>query len=201
MKPTIILASSSLIRKRVLDRIGLTYEIKPSTFEEDMTLEKSEKPHDLAIRLALGKAQDVAIRFTDALVIGADTFAITDTGKLLGKPDTNERAKEYLQKLSGRKHTFVTGLAVIDTMTEHIVTDYSSATAYMKRLTKGQIEQYVCLEDVRNAGGAYKMETLGSTLVDRVEGDYYAIVGISPSKLYDMFAQLGYNFYDFIKKH
>lgn len=200
MKPTIILASSSLIRKRVLDRIGLSYEIKPSTFEEDMTIGKNEKPHALAIRLALGKAQDVAKNKKNAIIIGADTFAITDRNELLGKPHSNKRAKEFLQKLSGKKHLFVTGIALIDTITQKTLTDFSSATAHMKQLSDKQIENYIQLEDVTNAGGAYKMETLGSTLVNRVEGDYYAIIGISPSKLYDMFARLGYNFYDFIQK-
>ncbi len=107
----IILASQSQWRKTILEKLGLQFEVVVSDYEEDMTLKLP--PHTLALTLARGKAEAVAKKHPDALVIAADTFVIF-RDELMGKPGTPDRAMEMLTKLSGKWHEIVTGFVILD---------------------------------------------------------------------------------------
>ena len=110
----IILASTSPRRKELLARILKEFEIKPSDYEEDMTLKLT--PSELAKTLSYGKAADTA-KTEKGIIIGSDTF-ISLEGEVLGKPHTPEKAKLMLRKLSGKTHKIYTGLTVINTNTQ-----------------------------------------------------------------------------------
>src|SRR3989338_903833 len=110
----VILASVSPWRKKILTEAGVRFTVEESGYEEDMSIPLA--PRALARRLALCKAEAVAKRHKDAVVIGADTFAVF-RGKLLGKPHTEKRATEMLTMLSGKTHTLLTGFAIIDSKT------------------------------------------------------------------------------------
>lgn len=198
MSPEIILASSSLVRRDVFNKLGIIYTVRPSKFEEKTTLEGDESFEDLAKRLALGKARNIASRMQNAIVIGADSFAVLD-GKIMGKPHTKECAIEYLYHLNGKTHEFYTGVAVIDTEKQKEVVDCVTARVRFRNLSQNEIEQYVQKEDVTTAGGAYRIQGLGATLIEKIEGDYYAIVGLSPSKLQEMLKSLGHNLFDYAR--
>ncbi|KKP86489.1 MAG: Maf-like protein, septum formation protein, partial [Parcubacteria group bacterium GW2011_GWC1_35_8] len=114
----IILASTSPRRKELLEKAGLIFDVIPSNYEEDMTLDLI--PEELAKFLSKGKAIDVAKNFNDAIIISADTFVSLDD-KIIGKPHTEEKAKITLKTLSGKTHSVFTGFTIIDTKKDKIV--------------------------------------------------------------------------------
>lgn len=197
MQPEIILASSSSVRKEVLDRLRVIYNVFPSEFAEKMSLEADESFEDLAKRMASGKAREVASKVKNAVVIGADSFAVFD-GNIMGKPHTKKVAIEFLEQLSGRTHEFYTGMAVIDTEIKKEIVDCTKARVHFRHLSQEEIKQYVDREEVETAAAAYRIQSLGAMFVDWIEGDYYAVVGFSPSKLHEMFGKLGRNIFDYI---
>src|SRR5947208_209548 len=111
----LILASQSPGRREVLEEAGLKFVVEPSNYEEDMGLDMP--PAELAIFLSHGKAKDVAKHYDDAVIIGADSFVVTQSGELMGKPHTKEKAREMLMTLSGTWHSFVTGYTIINCQT------------------------------------------------------------------------------------
>jgi len=197
MKPEIILASSSPVRKEVMDKLRIVYRCQPGEYEEKMELTPGESFEDLAKRLALGKAREVASKVHQAIVIAADSFAVLNR-EILGKPQTRNQAIEYLDRLSGRIHEFYTGMAIIDTEEEREVVDCAVAKVHFRVLTPEEIQQYVEREEVITAAAAYRIQGLGSVLVEEVKGDYYSIVGLSPSTLTEMFKKLNRNLFDYI---
>jgi septum formation protein len=108
----IILASTSPQKIEILSKSDLQFESHPSLFEEDMTLDMD--PYSLAKHLSFGKANSLVSNFPNAVIIGADTFIVHE-GKLLGKPHTPEKAFQTLKLLSGKTHSVLTGVSIIET--------------------------------------------------------------------------------------
>jgi septum formation protein len=171
----LILASSSPARRTILDDAKVDFMVDASNYEEDMGLDMP--PSDLAIFLSKGKARDVAKRHPDAVILGADSFAVFNE-QLLGKPHTYQRAKEMLTMLSGKAHTFVTGFTVIDTATDHERSGFVETKVYFNTLTPEDIDNYLSKEDVLERAAAYTTQGLGAILVSKIEGDYFNIVGL-----------------------
>jgi len=195
--PRIILASSSPVRKDILNQLKISYSVSSSSFKESKKPNRNESFEDFAKRLALGKAKNVASRARNAIVIGADSFAVLD-GEIIGKPHTKKRAIQYLRRLNNRTHEFYTGMALVDSESQTEVTDYAKAIVKFRNLTEAEIKEYVEREDVTSAGGAYRIQGVGTTLIDSIQGDYYAIVGLSPSKLATMLKTLNRRLFDYI---
>lgn len=120
-------------------------------------------------------------------------------GEIIGKPLTAKCAIAYLQRFSGRSHDFYTGMAIIDTVNDKEIIDYVHAKVYFRNLSLTEITQYIEKEEVLTAAGSYRIQGLGAALIKKLEGDYYAVVGISPSKLTEMFKKLGYNLFDYVR--
>jgi septum formation protein len=176
----IILASTSPRRKEILSKTDLDFEIHPSDFEEDMTLDLEPVP--LAKYLSLGKAQALVDEHPDALIISADTF-ITFENKKLGKPKTPNDAREMLTLLSGKPHSVITGFAIIHTGTNKIHSDTDESIVYFKNLDPQDIEEYVASGKPLDKAGSYGIQEIGHVFVDRIEGDYYNIMGLPLDKL------------------
>jgi len=172
---TIIIASSSPRRKEILEKTGLPFIIDPSNSDEDMT--QNLEPKDLAKALSLAKAKDVAKRHKNAIVIGADSI-ITLNGKVLGKPHTEERAIEMLTELSGSIHSAITGYTIIDTDSGKIVSDAVETKIYFRKLTQDEIKNYVATGKPLDKAGAYAIQGKGALFVEKIEGDYYNIMGL-----------------------
>lgn len=197
MLPEIILASSSEVRQEVLRKLRVVYSVQQSEFKEKEVLEERESFEDFAKRLALGKAREVAHKVKNAIVVGVDSFAVVK-GEIMGKPHTQEKAVEFLKRLSGDTHEFYTGMAVIDTQTQKEIVDCVKTKVSFRNLTTEEISQYIEREEVTTAAGAYRIQSLGAILIDKLEGDYYAVVGFSPSKLQEMLRSLNYNLFDYV---
>jgi septum formation protein len=177
---TIILASASPRRKELLEKTGLKFEVEPSNYEENISPEL--EPHELAKWLSLEKAKLVAKNHQNALVIAADTFIVFE-GKILGKPATETEAKKMLETLSGKQHSVITGLTIIDTETNKAISKSVETKVYIRKLTSKEIEAYVKSKEPLDKAGAYAIQGLGSVIVEKIEGDYFNVIGLPLSAL------------------
>lgn len=171
----LILASASPRRKEILEQIGLTFETEPSNASEDMTADLP--PHLLAQNVSAEKARTVASRHRDALIIAADTFIVLD-GRIMGKAHTAEEARKMLSRLSGRMHTVITGLVLLDAGTGRMVSDSVETKVHMKKMSPDEIEAYVRSGEPIGKAGAYAIQGLGAVLIEGIEGDYSNVVGL-----------------------
>ncbi|MGC2063626.1 MAG: Maf family protein [Thermodesulfovibrionales bacterium] len=184
----IILASASPRRKELLELIGLSFSIVPSNYEEDMTLKLS--PRRLACLLSAKKAEDVARKCPDALVIAADTF-IDLKGKLLGKPQTPAEAKQMLRSLSNRSHEVITGFTVLDTTSGDKVSKAIATKVYFKNLNQREIDAYVASGEPMDKAGAYAIQGLGSVIIKKIDGDYFNVIGLPLNALTSALRKFG----------
>jgi septum formation protein len=171
----IILASASPWRKKILADAGIPFTVEESGYDENMALPLS--PRALARHLALGKAHAVAARHGDALVIGADTFAVF-RGKLLGKPHTAGNARAMLAMLSGKTHTLLTGFAVVDSKTMRHVSKTVGTRVTFRKLSAGEIAAYVKTGEPLKAAGAYVIQGGGAKLIEKTSGDTDNVAGL-----------------------
>jgi septum formation protein len=190
MQRKIVLASKSERRKMLLQQINLDFEIRESEYEEDMSA--MSDPCELAKFLALGKAQDVAKHYDDAIIIGADTFVFYE-GKFIGKPKDKEDAKIILTNFSGNTHNIVTGLAIIDTKNNLIVSDYDEARVTFRKLSPEEIDDYIATGEPMDKAGAYGLMHRAAVLIEKVDGDFYSVIGLPLNKLHVALKKMGVN--------
>lgn len=184
----IILASASPRRRELLRQIGLTFEVEPSSLVEEIP--PGIEPHQLARQISFRKAEIVASRHRDAIVIAADTFGVID-GQVLGKPHTSEEARKMLATLSGRCHSVITGFTIIDTADDKTLSRSVETKVYIKVLTDTEIDAYVRSGEPLDKAGAYAIQGLGAVLVERIEGDYLNIVGLPLNALAEALKEFG----------
>ena len=175
MTRKIVLASTSPRRKMLLEKTGLEFEICPSNYEEDMTLPMP--PMELVKFLSRGKAESLVSKYPNALIIGSDVF-IYYNGHVLGKPHTKEKAKEMLQMLRGVQHSVFTGFAVVDSKTGKIVDGVVEIKVYFKNYSDDVIEDYIEHGNILDKAGAYAIQNLGDTMLEKFEGNYDDILGL-----------------------
>jgi len=171
----LVLASASPRRRELMDRFGVEYEVIPALGEE--TADSGLPPEELVRALARHKAREVDDRLGDknAVIVAADTVVEID-GEVLGKPGTPERAAEMLSRLSGRVHRVWSGVCVRCGGIERL---HAEATAVRFRpLTDGEIAAYVATGEPLDKAGAYGYQSLASLFVDRIEGDFFNVVGL-----------------------
>jgi septum formation protein len=167
-QPPIVLGSTSVYRKALLERLGLAFTTdKP---EVDETPLPNERPLDMARRLALAKAQAVARRHPHAAVIGSDQVADLN-GQPLGKPGTHQRAVAQLQAMRGQTVVFHTALTVICASQGFVASDVASVRVVFRDLSDTEIERYLQAEQPYDCAGAAKSEGLGIALLSRIDND------------------------------
>ena len=187
---TIILASASPRRKELLEKIGLKFEVEPSNYEENISSELG--PHELAKSLSLEKAKLIAKNHKNALVIAADTFIVLE-GAILGKPRTETEARKMLGTISGRQHSVITGFTIIDTETNKALSKSVETRVYIRKLTSTEIAAYVESKEPLDKAGAYAIQGLGSVIVEKIEGDYFNVIGLPLSALAQSLKEFGVN--------
>ena len=187
---TIILASASPRRKALLKQIGLKFKVEASNYEEKIS--SDSEPHELAKSLSLEKAKLVAKNHQNALVIAADTFIVFE-GKILGKPTTETEAKRMLETISGRHHSVITGFTIIDTENNKALSKSIETKVYIRKLTSNEIDAYVKSKEPLDKAGAYAIQGLGSVIVEKIEGDYFNVVGLPLSALAEGLREFGVN--------
>ena len=196
---TIILGSASPRRRELLAQIGAEFEVRVSNKEE---VYHSNVPEEIVKELALMKAENVAEELAEenpagavksTVVIGADTIVVLD-GKILGKPADEADAVRMLTGLQGRRHDVYTGVAVLDydENGEKRVYNYPVGPAvYVNEMTEEEIRAYVETKDPLDKAGAYGIQGRFAAHIDRIEGDYYNVVGLPVSRVYRTLRELG----------
>jgi septum formation protein len=183
----LVLASASPRRQELLARVGLPFTVEVSRVDE--TPRPGEMPEELAERLALAKARDVAARHAAGLVIGADTV-VARHGRIYGKP-RDEAAAAMLRDLRGGPHRVVTGIAVVRASDGAVRSAVVPATVVMRPYGEAEITAYVATGEPMDKAGAYDAQGEGSRLIERVDGPFLAVVGLPLDELVPLLRALG----------
>ena len=190
----LILASSSKQRQEIFKMIGLKYEVITSKIEENSN---KKEPDKYVEELSLNKAKSVCSQISDkAIIVAADTI-IYFNNKTYEKPKTKEEAFRKMRELSGNKNTAYTGVTIMDLYKNKMITYSSKVDVYFKDITDEEINWYINNEKKILKCCGYVPEGKASIFIDRIDGDYNTLLGISPSILLDKFKKLGYRINDF----
>ncbi len=187
--PRVILASQSPRRRELLSLIGITHEVQPAHLDE--TPLPGELPTVHSERLAREKAALVSAREPGALVIGSDTVVVVG-GRILGKPGDDADARAMLRLLSGRTHMVYTAVAIArDGMVD---SEVEGVTVAFRQLTDADIDAYVATGEPSDKAGAYGIQGFGSTLIDGIDGDFFAVMGLPLRRLIALCTRNGYRY-------
>ncbi|MCU0618324.1 MAG: Maf family protein [Gemmatimonadaceae bacterium] len=182
----VVLASQSPRRRELLALVGIAHEVLPADIDESVQPGEAPVPH--AERLARGKAHAIAEREPGALVIAADTIVVVD-GDILGKPRDVADAHAMLRRLAGRAHEVVTAVAVAHgARTESAVV---RVPVRFRPLDDETIAAYVATGEPMDKAGAYGIQGYGATIVEHIEGDYFAVMGLPLGTVVALAARLG----------
>ena len=182
----VVLASSSPRRRDLLNLIGIQHEVRPANIDE--TVRPREAPRRHAERLAREKASVIAVRDPDLITIGADTVVVINR-KVLGKPADVADAARMLKMLSGREHTVITAVAVA--RGKKLRSAIEEVHVKFRRLRDDEIEAYIATGEPMDKAGAYGIQGFGATIVERVEGDYFAVMGLPLVRLVGLLRDVG----------
>ena len=189
VRPSIVLASTSRYRRKLLERLGLPFEVDSPRCDEEV--EDESDPVAMVRELSLRKARSVSDLHPGAIVIGSDQVIHLD-GQTLSKPGTAERAREQLARMSGQTHRLVTGVAVVDGRTGAERVDHEDFRITFRDLGSDEIARYVDRDQPLDCAGSYKLESLGIWLVQRLDGeDESSIVGLPLLRLAHILRDLG----------
>ncbi len=184
---TIILASASPRRLKIVSQLLFKVEVIPSNADE--TLPEGEKPVDAVRTIATRKAEAVA-RTNQGVIVAADTM-VELGGKLYGKPKDAADNARMLSELRGKKHTIITGITVMDTSTGMIMTDANVAHIEMRDYSDREIADYAASGDGLDAAGGYNVLSDGRALTKDISGCENGIAGLPLCKLLEMLFNLG----------
>lgn len=189
--PPLILASQSPRRAELLRRLGLEFDVIPAEIDESYV--DHEMPADHAERLAREKAITIGHREPDALVIGSDTIVILDSD-VLGKPRDEADAVRMLMRLSGRDHEVFTAVAVVHG--DRCESALERVRVRFRPLDRAECESYVSTGEPMDKAGAYGIQGFGSSLVEEIHGDYFAVMGLPVVRTLELIERHGWK-YDF----
>lgn len=176
----IILASKSPRRKQLMDLLELPYEIIVADIDETINQDKDLRKE--IERLSFLKALKVYNDNKDAIVIGADTIVVVND-KVLGKPKDEKMAKEMLSQLQNNKHTVITGVSIISSKMSETFSNVSEV--YFNPMSEEEILNYIKTKEPMDKAGAYAIQGIGAKFINRINGDYYSIMGFPISEIYN----------------
>jgi len=180
----LVLGSSSPLRKALLEKLDLSFDCDSPDIDE--TPLKNEHPKDMVARLAKAKAQAIAQRHPQSIIIASDQCATLD-GVIIGKPGDFENAFQQLKNASARVVTFYTSLCVFNAGTNQYQEIVEPYHVYFRELSDSQIENYLKKEEPYNCAGSFKSEGLGISLFERLEGnDPNTLIGLPLIELIKM---------------
>ena len=184
----IILASTSKIRKKILEEVALNFKVIAPTFDEDKEKKKLKfPPKKLAIFLAQQKALSISEKFRDAYVIGSDQVCEFEE-KEISKSKNAAEAIKQLTKFNGKIH-FQNNAVVVALNGKIIFKNFSRVKLQMRKISAAEIKNYVETDQSWNCAGSYKYEGLGKHLFAKISGDYYSVLGLAIQPLLNFLHQ------------
>lgn len=206
--PRVVLASASPRRADILRQLGIDHDSCPAAVDESPI--PGEAPDTHVERLARAKAEAVAgavasgsngprgdKRAEPTLVIGGDTVVVLD-GEILGKPRSEDQAVAMLSALAGREHVVFSGLAVVESQgparTLRVASSVVASTVRFRAFDTGHASAYVATGEPMDKAGAYGVQRLGSALVSGMDGDFFAVMGMSVAALVELLERLGWRY-------
>lgn len=188
---SVVLASTSPFRRMLLEKLGIPFI--SAAPEVDETPVPGESARQLVTRLAQAKAQALAERYPEHLIIGSDQVCVLD-GEIAGKPHTAERAMAQLMQARGHVVTFYTGLALLNSANGQLQIECEPFDVHFRHLTESEIQRYVEREQPLNCAGSFKSEGLGIALFEKLDGrDPNTLVGLPLIALCRMLINEGCN--------
>ncbi|MBQ1324576.1 MAG: septum formation inhibitor Maf [Solobacterium sp.] len=176
----LILASQSPRRNELMEKCSLHFTVEATDIDE--TIECTEDLQEAVMRLAYGKAHAVLQKHPDAVVVGSDTIVVVDD-EVLGKPKDEADAVSMLRKLSGRTHLVMTGLCIISSAREY--RNVSVSEVAFETMDEEEISSYVRTGEPMDKAGAYAVQGIAARYIKEIRGDYYAIMGLPLSMVYE----------------
>jgi septum formation protein len=191
MSVKLILASASPRRAEILRCAGMAFSVLSSAVDE--TVIPGETPQELVRRLALAKAELVAARAVGAaIVIAADTIVALE-GAIFGKPRTSDDARQMLEKLSGRTHSVVTGVALIRLPDAERREFIETTQVHFASVSEDEIAKYLASGEPFDKAGAYAIQGVGGRFIPRIDGCYFNVVGLPLARLCKELGELGWS--------
>lgn len=192
-----MLASTSPARKKLLSDAGINFQTISPGVDEDAMVEllKPQSAIELTGMLAKAKAEAVSSQFENSLVLGCDS-ALEFEGDILGKPLVSEVAIARWLKMRGKSGVLHSGHHLIDTSNSRGMTLVTQTKVHFANLSDTQIEKYVRTGEPLNVAGAFTIDGLGGAFVERIEGDYHTVVGLSLVGLRQLVTELGHEYLD-----
>jgi len=191
MKHKIILASASKRRSKILKECGISHRVVVSNVCEKMDSKKGVKFN--VLHNAKAKARAISIRHKDAFIIGADTIVLLKN-RLIGKPKTKKEARQLLGEFSGKTISVYTGLCVIDSRKDKLVSGVDVSKVRVRKLSGKEMNQFAKVAGPHDKAGGFSIEGAGTFIFDDIDGSFYNILGLPMMKLYDLFKKLGVDF-------
>lgn len=181
LKEKIILASKSLRRQEILSAVGWEFEAIAADIDE--TRFAAEDAVSYVKRLARTKAETIAVKFPDRLVIGADTVVVID-GEILGQPRDDDDARRMLRLLSGRWHDVLTGVALMKA--GQVVVEHETTRVRFSQISAEEMDWYVGTGEPRGKAGAYGIQGPAALLINEIQGDYFNVVGLPVRLVFEL---------------
>lgn len=174
-----------------MTQMGLTFTVSPSNVDEIM--DQNMESHEVAVSLAIQKCTDIATQTQyNCFVIGADTIVVKDN-KLLGKPSSEQDAMEMLKNLNGQWHEVVTGVCICRTRDMKILTGFETTKVKIAEKSEEFLKAYIATKEPFDKAGAYGIQGYGSLLVEKIDGDYFNVMGLPIYRVSCMLEELGYS--------
>ncbi|MHA1512627.1 MAG: Maf family protein [Candidatus Hodarchaeales archaeon] len=200
--PILVLASNSPARAEILEQINLEFISIPSDIDENIPM---DDPKAYVTTLSFKKAETVLARiksnYDKLIVIGFDTIVIDPKNQVIGKPRDRKHAKKMLTTLSNTSHSVLTGCTIIDYPQNSIFQNVISTEVLFRELNEQEIEFYLLQEEWRGKAGGYAIQGMGRLLIKEIKGDFYNIVGLPISWIWEtLFNQFGEELLKVVKK-
>lgn len=191
------LASKSPRRRELLKYLIDDFEVDSAEIDEILTEDNNIESQLMSLAFQKARALDIKLQKNNKInagdiIIGSDTIVYLDG--ILQKPKDEQDAIQMLQKMSDKKHTVYTSIAVIKSQMEKSIVDISKTDVYFKKLTEKEIIDYVKCGEPMDKAGSYGIQGKGAKFIQRIEGDYYSVMGLPLSLLHDILKKMEYNF-------
>lgn len=179
----IVLASASKRRREILEHLNICFEQQAADIEEHLVSDLSAEVNAMNLSHAKARAVHKILEDKEVLIISADTMVEIE-GKILGKPSSPDEAREMMHLLSDKRHQVITGYTLLGL--DFCYVDYEKTDVWFRKLSEEQIENYIATEEPYDKAGGYGIQDRGTLLVKRIEGDYFNVVGLPISRIYEV---------------